>query len=67
MKCKGLFITKLKQGFLLFCSILWMSLFVPALVRAEGIVVPDEGEKGGSLVTIDANRKYDGKIGRAHV
>ncbi len=60
MRCKGLFGKKLKQGFLLFGSILWLSLFVPALVRAEGIVVPDEGEKGGSLVTIDANRKYDG-------
>ena len=60
MKCKGLFGKNLKQGFLLFGSILWLSLFVPSLVRAEGIVVPDQGEKGGSLVTIDANRKYDG-------
>ena len=60
MKCNGLFGKKLKQGFLLFGSILWLSLFVPALVRADGLVVPNEGEKGGSLVTIDANRKYDG-------
>lgn len=60
MKCGRLCGKNRIQNFFLINFILCFVLFLSAPIRAEGVVIPDENQKKGALITIDANKKYEG-------